>query len=274
MDKKTEETRDWLDSRFRTVRDGIYMAHQPIYGFVAKYSEHGKFAKWVTTHSLLQELSKWVPAAVLDVGSAEGWFAYLCRKFFGSKVKIADLSVEACIRAKELFDIDGIACDVQNLPPMEPWDTVVCSGMLEHVPDWKRSVNNLLDVTQRVLVLMLPLEGKRRVSKKISSGEPHSHLHVFTTKSFDYLRKDHDVKVIRIHSMLLYYLGAALDYVPFIGEWPMIFLTWLDQWLCELIPWSRGVLFVIRPRSQKVTARAVVQSKIGFHYLKDSSEKA
>src|SRR6266496_3492991 len=59
MDDHTKEIREWLDRRFRMVDEqGIYLAHQPIYGFRKGHSEERLVERYVITLQIMKALSR------------------------------------------------------------------------------------------------------------------------------------------------------------------------------------------------------------------------
>ena len=96
MDVYTKETKAWLDDRFRQVdAEGVYRAHQPIYGF-----QWGpvppNIKNYIRIYEILRKLTRLDFDSFLDVGGAEGYTANLVRRFFGSEVRSCDLSSEVC----------------------------------------------------------------------------------------------------------------------------------------------------------------------------------
>ena len=188
MDDYTEETMSWLDRRFKeTDRDGIYLAHQPIYGFRKGHSEPGIVCRYVITYNILKALSHLQFESFLDVGGAEGYKAALVRAVFGSEVRSVDLSAEACVRAKAIFGVDGEPVDIQRLPyPDGAFDVVLCSETLEHVVDLQAATRELLRVAKRAVVITVPHEPKEVVERNIRDRVPHGHIHSLDTHGFDF----------------------------------------------------------------------------------------
>jgi SAM-dependent methyltransferase len=188
MDSYTEETMSWLDRRFReTDRDGIYLAHQPIYGFRRGHSEPGAIVRYVITYNILKALSHLRFASFLDVGGAEGYKAALVRAVFGAEVRSVDLSAEACVRAKAIFGVDGEPVDIQRLPyPDGAFDVVLCSETLEHVVDLQAATRELVRVAKRAVVITVPHEAKAVVARNIRDKVPHGHIHSIDTQGFDF----------------------------------------------------------------------------------------
>lgn len=188
MDKYTEDTRGWLDARFRqTDEDGVYFAHQPIYGFRAGHSEPWLTIRYVITYQIMRALSQLRFSTLLDVGGAEGYKAALARELFGAQVYSCDLSGEACNRARAIFGVDGEAIDIHQMPFEDgQFDVVVCSETLEHVSRLEDATRELLRVARRAVIITVPHESEETVRENIRRGDPHAHIHALHPQSFDF----------------------------------------------------------------------------------------
>lgn len=148
-------TRRWLENRFaRTDANGVFIGHMPIYGHAAGPAEPLRLPRLARALQILRVLDRTGFATFLDVGCAEGYLAWIVRERFGVAVQGCDLSVEACRRAKELFDVDAVACDAERLPFRDgAFDVVSCSEMIEHVEHPVAVLLELRRVAKRALVL-------------------------------------------------------------------------------------------------------------------------
>lgn len=188
MDNYTSDTKNWLDDRFRATDEaGIYIAHQPIYGFRKGHSESGTILRYIITYQIMKALSHLKFTSLLDVGGAEGYKVALVRSIFNVDVRSADLSAEACKRAKEIFSVDGEPIDIHNLPYKDnEFDVVLCSETLEHVSDIQRATKELIRVCKKAVVITVPHEPKEVVEYNIKNKIPHAHIHCLDTRSFDF----------------------------------------------------------------------------------------
>lgn len=192
MDEYTAETRRWLDKRFRqTDSDGIYFAHQPIYGFRAGHCEDSIMRRYVITHAIMNALGGLEFKTLLDVGGAEGYKAALARHFFGAQVRSCDLSAEASARAKQIFDVDADTVDSAELPYGDgSYDVVLCSETLEHVSDIRGATRELLRVARSAVVITVPKESPEEVERNIREKVPHGHIHALDLDSFDWVASE------------------------------------------------------------------------------------
>jgi len=189
-DLYTFETEKVLEERFRISVNGIYFAHQPIYGFRTPYADTSNIARYMVTQSILSSLSGHSFTNFIDIGGAEGYTANLVKTIFKVPVKSTDLSENACKMAKAIFGIDAVPCDIHNLPFNDSaFDAVLCSETIEHVTDYKKAVHELLRITKKILVITVPHETPEIVAKNIENKVPHGHIHYFDIHSLDYLKE-------------------------------------------------------------------------------------
>ncbi len=215
MDSYSADTMQWLDARFRqTDSEGIYYAHQPIYGFRAGHCEPLMSERCIRTIGILKKLSSCNLESLLDVGAAEGYKAHLSRVFLGiSTVESCDLSAEAAKRAEEIFKVASRQADVHQLPYKDrQFDSVICSETLEHVADVSKAVAELTRVAGKCIVITVPNEKPEKVDAARKGGEAHGHINAFSESTFDYLRNQGwEVFHERLLSVPLRFLRLIVD---------------------------------------------------------------
>ena len=189
--KYLEETYSWLDKRFSEVyKDGIYFAHQPIYGYRSNYSEPNLLDRYLITFHIMNVLAGLSFKTFLDVGGAEGYKAAMVANFFGAQVTSSDISQQACNRAYELYGIKTVRSDMHSLPfEDEQFDVVLCSESIEHVPDFKRSLEEVLRICKKAAIITVPHESQIQVKTTIEHGQIHGHIQYFDVYSFEYLNQ-------------------------------------------------------------------------------------
>jgi SAM-dependent methyltransferase len=185
MDAYTARTRKWLDDRFRWItEDGVFFANQNVYGFKSSYCNDGVILRYAILVRVITALRRLSFDSFLDVGGAEGYMAAVVRKFFGARVRSCDLSQEACTRARELFDIHGDVVDATCLPYSDrSFDVVLSSETLEHLPDYRPALAELLRVARGAVIVTVPHDGPETIARNLADGTPHAHLHDFTLDS-------------------------------------------------------------------------------------------
>lgn len=169
MDQYTEKTKNWLNEQFRrSSSNGIYFAHQPIYGFRDTNCEAYVINRYIVTYNIIRALSHLKFESLLDVGGAEGYKAALVKSIFNSSVRNCDLSDEACNRAKEIFGVDGESVDIHNLPYEDnEYDVVLCSETLEHVSNLEIATKELIRVCKKAVIITVPHEPQEVINKNI-----------------------------------------------------------------------------------------------------------
>ena len=303
MDNYTKDTNKWLDQRFSLVDEaGIYLAHQPIYGFRKGHSEEGLIPRYVITFQIMKVLSKLTFNSLLDVGGAEGYKAALARSLFNVDVHNCDLSAEACKRAKEIFGIEGEPVDIHQLPYEDnSFDIVLCSETLEHVADIQTATKELIRVCRKAVVITVPHEPKEVIEKNIKEKLPHAHIHSLDVESFDFALPE--VSRIRTEKMLspfLFLPSLLVEAAPRskVSSYPILllkiynFLTplfrllfgkmsakilmYLDKYLIKLFPSSyHGMVFILvkdenayslQPH-QNITPSQIINFKTPYYKL-------
>ncbi len=292
----------WLDQRFKmTDEEGIYHAHQPIYGFRKGHSEPGTIVRYIITYQIMKALSHLKFTSLLDVGGAEGYKAALARSIFDVNVRSSDLSGEACNRAKEIFDVDGEPVDVHQLPYNDnEFDVVLCNETLEHVPDLQKATNELIRVCSKAVIITVPHEPKEFIENNIRENIPHSHIHSFDTDSFNFIIPG-AFKVIsrRFLNPYLKLVAGIVDAVKLeqSTNYPQFLINsynsclplfrlvfgWrsagmlikLDNFISNLIPSYSGMIFILlkdancystNPKKQ-ITTQQIMDFKVPYHYL-------
>ncbi len=238
MDEYTSETQSWLDQRFRAVdADGVYRAHQPIYGFRRGPTEPGLVTRYTITWRIMQALARLEFETLADIGGAEGYKAALARELFGARVTSSDLSKEACRRAREIYGINGRTIDIHNLPfTDEEYDVVLCSETLEHVQEIQEATRELLRIASRAVVISVPHEPQEVVDRNIREKIPHAHIHSLTLESFDYLRKEgYEVHAEPLLSPLGYVPSVLVDGIERLSDGPPPLTTRLYNAVCPLL---------------------------------------
>lgn len=309
MDKYTYKTKIWLDERFRECdENGVYLAHQPIYGFRKGHSEPGLIDRYIRTYHIMKALSHLEFDSLLDVGAAEGYMAYVAKKLFDVEVKCCDLSEEACKRAQEIFKIESTSADIHDLPfKNNEFDVVLCSETLEHVADLQRAIDELLRIASKAVVVTVPHEAKEVIDKNIREGIPHGHIHSFDSESFDFLksagchifarRMISPLLLSRIPSVPVVIEPMRREYhksmrypkifidiynacVPILrklfGKRTAAFLIQLDDLVCRFTSSHNAILFVIlkddSAKTEKqilnLSAQRIISCGVPYHYLK------
>jgi SAM-dependent methyltransferase len=307
MDAYTQETKEWLNDRFsRTDENGIYYAHQPIYGFREEHCEPGCVSRYILTLQIMRALSRVQFNTLLDVGGAEGYKAFLAQQLLGAKVTTSDLSEEACKRAGELFGIPAVPADVHQLPfDNDEFDVILCSESLEHVTDYRKAVSELLRVARKAVVITVPHETEDVSEHHKSEKLLHGHIHSFDQNTFNYLKIDgYEVFSKKILSHLSVIPASLVDAKPrnHRDDWkhPKILtliynmsvpiagkvlnkraaslLMGIDDFMCKSLPLYKANLYLIlkpgypllNKETRHISPTDILEIRVPFHYLAGS----
>jgi len=304
MDKYTEDTKKWLDERFtKCDENGIYFAHQPIYGFRKGHSERGIIERHIRTYEILKALACLRFSSLVDIGGAEGFKANLASKLFNCRVTNSDLSEQACKRANELFGMESRQADIHSLPFRDgEFDVVLCSETLEHVTDFDRALDELLRVARIGVIITVPHEPKHLTEENIEGDVPHAHIHNFKLDSLEFVREKYGYSVLSkpLISPFIRIPAAIVEAMPRnpdeLREIPRIAIkaynavvpvlrtvfgkrvgAWLmryDEFLCRLLGRHTALLFVIIKdnaswglMSRRISPLDILNFGVPFHYL-------
>ncbi len=79
----------------------------------------------------------------LDAGCGSGRFSYAMQKLGARKVDSIDLSQEAIAKCKKDVNPDAFVFNIMDLKPNPVYDFVLCWGVLNHVPDPRKSFSKV-----------------------------------------------------------------------------------------------------------------------------------
>lgn len=300
MDQYTKITKDWLENRYNSFdEDGVYISHQPLYGFRDSHCEPSHGMRYLITWRTLKILSHINFSSFLDVGGSEGYKANLVKEFFNVDVTNSDISEEACKRSKEIFNIKSQQADIHQLPFLnDEFDVVHCSETLEHVADKHKALMELIRVAKKAVIISVPHEQESLTKKNIESEVPHGHINSFSADSLSHLNSNqYQVVSFKILHPLVRFLCLCVDAIPrhseisvleiiikaynffvpifqkLFGQRTLANLLKLDPWLCSLTPFHDGLIFVIlkhttslNPKEiRQITPEEIINFKIPYY---------
>ena len=210
MDSYTVEEKAFVEKRFSDSSNGIYRAHQPIYGYKKWPCEWYFTGRYIPTLRIMKLLSRLDVKSMLDVGGAEGYKSHIARQLFGLRVHTSDLSEEACKRAREIFDLEATALDIHDLPFADgEFDVLTCSETLEHVIDPAKATDELLRVAKKAVIITVPVEDPDHLQEHYSNN---NHVNAFDVDSFDYLKdRGYTVRSWKYLNKRILYYGMLLE---------------------------------------------------------------
>lgn len=216
MDGSTKSARYWLDKRYSRTLNGQYYAHQPVYGLHSEYSEPNQILRLARTYHLLRIFSGLKFSNFVDIGGGEGYVTSIVRDLFDAKAYNSDLSVQAGLRARELFDVQSVANDATALPFQDnSFDVVLCSEVIEHLSRPVHAISELVRICAKYLVITTyefsSLGEVERALRRatLEFDYPHAERNWFTKEDFQILLGDN----IEIKSQFRNFGGHALSYL-------------------------------------------------------------
>lgn len=116
-------------------------------------------------------LESLVPGSVLEVGCGRGFLATQIERT-GRSVTACDIVVPDAVRQR-CPQVDFRECSATRLPfADESFDAVVCTHVLEHVPDLHQAIAELRRVARRQLIVVVPRQRPYRYNFNL-------HIHFF-----------------------------------------------------------------------------------------------
>jgi ubiquinone/menaquinone biosynthesis C-methylase UbiE len=306
MDQYTKEINSFLENYYATTKDGIYLGHQPIYGYRTPYAADSQIARFMITNSILNVLAKYKFSELIDISGAEGYTANIIRTLFNVKVKTTDLSDTVCKMAKEIFNIESSPADVHELPFADnQYEVVLCSETVEHVTFPKKAIDELIRITDKLLIITVPHDSLEFVAWNVNNKIPYGHINHFDDTSFDYL-KEAGYKV-EIHKTIAPFLNKVripieaynkkpyktdimpLSYKIYNAITPILRTIFgiksanrivdMDNWFVEKFKGYCGMTIVIeksaierRTNPKKISAKDFTSIKIPHFFIKKTSK--
>ena len=125
----------------------------------------------------------------VDVGCVYGHSTKLLSTLKSGIWSGLDFAEKAIIRAKELFPEISFyyAKDYDLLPICGKFDSVICTEVIEHVPEDKIFINSLINITNKILIVTTP-------NKHVNDP---GHLRLYTEESLSKLFENYNFEIIK-----------------------------------------------------------------------------
>lgn len=116
--------------------------------------------------------------SVLDAGCAQPYllefFVQTGKKGYGCDIsdKVIEKNRARLPNCKfESFDLSA-----KTYPAGQKFDLIICSEVLEHIENWRSALNNLMQMTNKYILITVPSGNIRYIDKKVG------HIHHFRTE--------------------------------------------------------------------------------------------
>lgn len=192
---------------------------------------------------------------VLDVGCGSGYLLSNIRSSFG--IYGMDLShnriMAASSRLPHCKFIESKAEEIAIKP--DSFDLIVLSEVLEHIPEYKKALRELVDVAKRYIIITVPNE---KEIIKIKCPKCHfehfldGHINIFSKKTLASLLSAYpDVKIIKIKTFY-----TIFTYNRFTWKLPKVIRMNLDRFCIALSRWisffkPNHILVLIEKKNNK-----------------------
>jgi len=126
--------------------------------------------------SIIRKLN---PSSILDAGCAQPFLLLSLKRFEKVKLSGCDYSKPIIEQNQALYpEIEFFVCNLSDkeLKYKESFDCVVCSEVLEHVPDYSIAISNLCKLSCKYVLVTVPAGKIRPIDKSVG------HLRHFTKK--------------------------------------------------------------------------------------------
>jgi ubiquinone/menaquinone biosynthesis C-methylase UbiE len=116
---------------------------------------------YLNTRCIEAVLKDIVGSSILEVGCGRGFLVQkICDTTEGSTLEVTATDIVLSDQLKAMSDrIKFLKAEVSDLPFAEKeFDTVICTHVLEHVIDLKKSINELRRVARKRLIIVVPMQ--------------------------------------------------------------------------------------------------------------------
>jgi 2-polyprenyl-3-methyl-5-hydroxy-6-metoxy-1,4-benzoquinol methylase len=137
---------------------------------------------------MISMVHKYNPKSVLDAGCGSGIFLQEIQKVYDGKLAGCDVSGKVIDRNKKLIkNIEFFTINLNSKNKVDKqYDMVLCSEVVEHLSDWKQSIETLTGLTKKGGYLLITTQSGKRYNHHLAIG----HLQHFTVKMLaDELKK-------------------------------------------------------------------------------------
>ncbi len=159
-----------------------------------RHTRSGFIARWhlrSVNEAIYQLVSESGARSVLDAGCGEGFVTdYLARRDPSLALTGIDVSSEAIDYARKNFGhASFLVGSVLALPFGDAsYDTVLCSEVLEHIPDWEQAITELKRVARHYVLITVPREPHFKVLNSLGRAtrfcQDPGHINFWSWASF------------------------------------------------------------------------------------------
>lgn len=140
---------------------------------------------------------------IIDMGCGDGYLLYYLTKRLKCDFIGFDLSKLRLQRLKKTLPfIKCIKGDITKLPfKNDEFETVLCSEVLEHIPDFRKALNELIRITCNELIITVPNDEPTKKVVCPKCGTIHNvdgHINKFNTETFKKMIQHKNARIVKI----------------------------------------------------------------------------
>lgn len=184
-----------------------------------------------------------VAGGVIDIGCGDGFLAYTLCKRHGARFAALDLSSQRLAHVRKQLPMAClIQADARRLPFKDgAFETVICTEVVEHIPEYRQTVQELLRITRRLLIITVPYD-----QEPVKMTCPHcqqefylsGHLHRFSPEMLKELLQP----LPGVRDVYLRGFHTIYSYNRLTLQWPALLRQEFDRFLVRclrLIPFLK-----------------------------------
>lgn len=156
-------TREWNNQMFQ--------AHPTPYSGIAGWIEKQRLKIII---KYIHQFKTSEDVRIVELGCESGYLLQAIQESFPSArltgVDISDLALKQAEMRLSPIHLQLLQADIcEPIPLQESFDFIICSETLEHIPDYKKALEQIenLSQTKSVVILTVPLEGLKNFIKSI-----------------------------------------------------------------------------------------------------------
>lgn len=210
------------------------MDYERYYNRLAKDTLWGSLREIVLSENICRYISK-KNRNVIDIGCGDGFLLHCLTKRLKCDFWGLDISAVRIKRLKNRLPfIRTVKGDILKLPfENNQFDAVICSEVLEHVPNFEKAINELIRITKKELIITVPNDqGLKKVICPRCEKEHYvdGHMNKFNVKTFkELIRLYSDIKIQRVRKFYTIYSYNRLTF-----KLPVCLRLLLDQCIVRL----------------------------------------
>lgn len=212
----------------------IRMKYKEYHEKLAEEALWGSLREICLSENIISELP-YTFQNLVDIGCGDGYLLYQLSKKNKLNLTGVDLSKKRLQRLKKRVPgIRAFTAEITQLPfKNNEYDTIIYSEVLEHIPDFKKALSELIRISSKNIFITVPNDQPLKKTVCPNCGEEHfvdGHINNFNIKRFKELLKD--CKEVKITNIRKFYTIYSYNKVTL--KLPVFLRLLLDKFICSL----------------------------------------